>query len=117
MWETLVPPRKRIAKARLLESSLAAEKQSHNTSQGCEAQSFELFNKIDTLKTTITSLKAEIKRLTLENEELDKVIKRSKRISKGLLLMLYENGIVSEEQSAFTLFRDVCLHVRSRKSM
>ena len=55
----------------------------------------------------ITILKSEIKRLKEERKELIMKLSKSRGVSKELMNMIRNNGLLAEEQSIFSLFKDV----------
>ena len=57
----------------------------------------------------IMALKERIKELVNENQTLKLTLKRSREINKNLLLTLHEQGMIKQENSIFSLFKDVAL--------
>jgi hypothetical protein len=75
---------------------------------------FDLQYKIEKLETfikeaetMINCYKLRIKKLKEDNEWLNTTLKKYKGITKGLLTILHEAGIMKEKQSLLTLFKDV----------
>lgn len=48
-----------------------------------------------------------VNKLKMENAELKESLTRSRRITKALLLVLYETGVLNEGKSVLSLFKDV----------
>jgi len=70
---------------------------------------FGVSPQVEALNNKVKALKAEIEKLGKENEKLKVSLNRSKEISKRLLLMLYDQGLISEGKSILSLFHDVTL--------
>ena len=70
---------------------------------------FGISPQVESLNNKVKALKAEIEKLDKENEKLKASLNRSKEISKRLLLMLYDQGLISKSKSVLSLFRDVTL--------
>jgi len=55
----------------------------------------------------ISILKSQIKRLKEERKELIMKLSKSRGVSKELMKTIRNNGLLAEEQSIFSLFKDV----------
>jgi len=66
-------------------------------------------------KEKIIELTQKLKEVMEESEARGKSLKSSREINKTLITMLYDNGVIKEGKSIFSLFRDVSLFYYTRK--
>lgn len=74
-----------------------------------ESSSMSPAKKINELKNKAAKLTQELKEVVEEKEAMSKSLRHSREINKALIGMLYENGVIREGKSIFSLFRDANL--------
>eukprot|EP00826_Nyctotherus_ovalis_P054099 TRINITY_DN7065_c0_g1_i1.p1 TRINITY_DN7065_c0_g1~~TRINITY_DN7065_c0_g1_i1.p1 ORF type:complete len:258 (-),score=84.74 TRINITY_DN7065_c0_g1_i1:1135-1908(-) len=74
-----------------------------------ESSSISPAKKISELKNKAAKLTQELKEAVEEKEAMGKSLRHSREINKALIGMLYENGVIREGKSIFSLFRDASL--------
>lgn len=52
-------------------------------------------------------LRIKINKINEENDQLNKSLKKSKEVCKGLILILHEHGLMNKSRSLFSLIKDV----------
>lgn len=53
------------------------------------------------------ALRLQVKRLKKKNSELNGALQEARCVSRRLLQVVYEYGVISENQSIFSLFKEV----------